>query len=76
MSRNKNLKGRRSVIILIPLLLILLGSGLAFGALTQEPSNKILEKAFKLQMPFIVNEGQIADDSILFYVKTFGGRFM
>ena len=33
----------------------------------------ILEKAYKMQIPFIANEGQVKDDSIKFYVKTFGG---
>jgi len=32
-----------------------------------------IEKAFKLQLPFIVNEGQIPDESVRFHAKTFGG---
>ena len=35
----------------------------------------IIQKAFKLQMPFIVNEGQISDEHVRFYAKTFGGKF-
>jgi hypothetical protein len=41
----------------------------------QEPdSNKksMVQKALKLQMPFIANEGQAADD-VSFYAQTFGG---
>jgi len=34
----------------------------------------ILEKAFKLQMPFIANDGQIPDEHVRFYAQTFGGR--
>jgi hypothetical protein len=64
---------KSSVIIFIPLLLILFGSSLTFGALDQEPNKKILEKAFKIQMPFIENQGQIADEQVRFYAKTFGG---
>jgi hypothetical protein len=74
--------GRRNlVIIFISLLLTLLLSSLAFGAIntsTPEPGkvkdNKvILERAFKIQMPFIANQGQIADEHVRFYAKTFGG---
>ena len=64
---------KTSVIIFIPLLLILFGSSLAFGALSQEPNKQILEKAFKIQMPFIENQGQISDEQVRFYAKTFGG---
>jgi hypothetical protein len=64
---------KSSVIIFIPLLLILFGSSLAFGALSQEPNKQILEKAFKIQIPFIENQGQIADEQVRFYAKTFGG---
>ena len=73
MSRMKNLIGRKSVIILIPLLLILLGSSLVFGALNQGPKGKIPEKVFRIQIPFIANEGQIADKHVRFYATTFAG---
>ena len=33
----------------------------------------ILQKAVKLQIPFIENQGQIPDESVRFYAKTFGG---
>ena len=49
------LKG--SVVIFITLLLILFGSSLAFGALSQEQKKQVLEKAFKIQMPFVENHG-------------------
>jgi hypothetical protein len=62
-----------SVVIFITLLLILFGGSLAFGALDKEPNKQVLEKAFKIQMPFIANEGQISDEHVRFYAKTFGG---
>lgn len=70
--RGRNLS-QRSFIFFITVLLVLLGSTLAFGALTQEPNRQILEKAFNIQMPFIANQGQIADEHVRFYAKTFGG---
>jgi hypothetical protein len=64
---------KTSVVIFIPLLLILFGGSLASGALNQESNKQILEKAFKIQIPFIENQGQIADEQVRFYAKTFGG---
>ena len=34
---------------------------------------KILNKTYRMQMPFIENRGQVEDDTISFYAKTFGG---
>jgi len=59
--------------ILIPLLLTLFGSSLAFGALGNEPKGKMPEKVFRIQMPFIANEGQIGDEHVRFYATTFAG---
>jgi hypothetical protein len=73
MSKMRDFKGRKSVIILIPLLFVLLGSSLAFGALGEEPKGKIPEKVFRIQMPFIANEGQIGDEHVRFYATTFAG---
>ena len=33
----------------------------------------ILQKAVKLQIPFIENHGQIPDESVRFYARTFSG---
>ena len=33
----------------------------------------IIQKALKLNMPFIANQGQIKDERVRFYAKTFGG---
>jgi len=34
---------------------------------------KILNKVYTLQIPFIENKGQIKDESVRYYAKTFGG---
>jgi hypothetical protein len=80
MSKMKNnSQGRRrnpirtTLVILIPTLLLIFGSSLAFGAVNPESNKQILEKAFKIQIPFIENQGQIADEQVRFYAKTFGG---
>ena len=39
----------------------------------EEIKQKIMEKVFKIQIPFIVNQGQIYDQNVRFYAKTFGG---
>ena len=64
---------KRSVIFFIPVLLVLIGGTLAFGVPGQESNKQVLEKAFKIQMPFIENQGQISDEHVRFYAKTFGG---
>ena len=70
---------KRSVIFFLPILLVLIGGTLAFGDITpstglDKQANKILlEKAFKIQMPFIENQGQIPDEHVRFYSKIFGG---
>ncbi len=64
---------KTSVIVFIPVLLVLFGSSLAFGAVDQEANKQVLEKAFKIQMPFIENQGQIPDEHVRFYSKIFGG---
>jgi len=70
---------KTSVVIFIPLLLILFGGTLAFGDVTPSSGldnqiNKVLlKKVFKIQMPFIANQGQIPDEHVRFYAKTFGG---
>ena len=39
----------------------------------QEEMRILIEKAVKIQIPFIANEGQINDDRVKFYAETFGG---
>ena len=46
----------------------------AIGAALKEKDKKeILNKAYTLQIPFIENKGQIKDESVRYYAKTFGG---
>ncbi len=79
--KGKRYSRRISGIVFVALLSLLLITNFAFGATkpsSTEPNkvkdNKvILEKAFKIQMPFIANQGQIADENVRFYAKTFGG---
>lgn len=40
---------------------------------TEAAKNEVMEKVYKIQVPFIANEGQIENDAVLFYAKTFGG---
>ena len=38
----------------------------------EEQKKEIVQQVYKLQMPFIANEGQIQNERVLFYAKTFG----
>src|SRR5512139_3003260 len=66
-------RSRNLVIIYIPLLLTLFLSSLAFGALNQGTKAGIPEKVFRIQMPFVANEGQMGDEHVRFYATTFAG---
>lgn len=66
----------------IILLMIFFAMGsMAFGAVQADNpvSSKetdraaILKEALKVEMPFIVNQGQVADTQVLYYAKTMGG---
>ncbi len=48
-------------------------AGIGIQAGKNERSSEIIEKAARVQMPFIANEGQIENDSVMFYARTFGG---
>ena len=77
--RGKRHSHRISGIVFVALLSLLFITNFAFaatepGATEPGKNNKvILEKAFKIQMPFIANQGQIPDEHVRFYAKTFGG---
>ncbi|RLA85306.1 MAG: hypothetical protein DRG31_03340, partial [Deltaproteobacteria bacterium] len=46
----------------------------AIGAALKEKDKKeILNKAYILKIPFIENKGQIKDENVRYYAKTFGG---
>ena len=67
------------VIFTTLVLTIFFAGTLAFGDVTpssglDKQANKImLEKVFKIQIPFVENQGQISDAQVRFYAKTFGG---
>jgi len=41
----------------------------------EEIKQGMMEKVFKIQIPFILNKGQIHDENVRFYARTFGGNF-
>ncbi|MBI4685329.1 MAG: SBBP repeat-containing protein [Nitrospirae bacterium] len=64
-------------LIIASILLIIIPHSV-FAVMIQDsgkPMDKqtIMEKAFKMQVPFIVNKGQIQNEDVIFYAKTFGG---
>src|SRR3990172_5484537 len=60
--------------IAVVCLMLCVTSGLLFaGEQTGKPSKEaFVQKAQKIQMPFIANEGQ-ADERVKYYANTFGG---
>jgi len=63
-----------STLVLIPLSILLFFGYSARGAVVKEKDKReILNKAYTLQIPFIENKGQIKDESVSYYAKTFGG---
>jgi len=40
---------------------------------TKADKNAAMQKAVKLRMPFIANQGQVTDECVRFYARTFGG---
>ena len=48
---------------------------MAFGAVPAKNIDNaaVLKGALKVQMPFIVNQGQVPDTQVLYYAKTIGG---
>ena len=38
------------------------------------PKKALIQKAVKLQLPFLVNKGQIKDSSVQYYARTFAGN--
>jgi hypothetical protein len=78
-NREKRYSLRTPGIVFTVVLSLLFITNIAFAAKDPGPTkpgkdNKaILEKAFKIQMPFIANQGQIPDEHVRFYAMTFGG---
>ena len=51
----------------------------SFASTCKEPvevqKTRMLHKAYRMQIPFIENQGQMGNDKVSFYAKTFGGTF-
>ena len=45
----------------------------AAHGVTADQNKNLHERILKIQMPFVENQGQIADEHVRFYIKTFGG---
>ncbi len=60
--------------IILLMMFFIMGS-MAFGAVPAKNigNTALLKEALKVQMPFIVNQGQVADTQVLYYAKTMGG---
>ncbi|MBI5605785.1 MAG: SBBP repeat-containing protein [Deltaproteobacteria bacterium] len=43
--------------------------------ISEEKKKIILTRAYKIQIPFILNQGQVADENVRFYARTFRGNF-
>jgi len=63
-----------STLVLIPLFILLFFGYSAMGSVVKEKDKReILNKVYTLKIPFIENKGQIKDESVRYYAKTFGG---
>jgi len=59
---------------MVLLFVMVLASVHAVASISKDEDKKVtMEKAFKIRIPFIANEGQIKDNSVRFYANTFGG---
>jgi len=69
-------KGEKEMFKNISMIVVMLSGSYAClyagtGAVT--PTNEeLMQKAHRMQMPFIANEGQ-TDEQVAYYAKTFGG---
>ncbi|RLC16871.1 MAG: hypothetical protein DRI24_07300 [Deltaproteobacteria bacterium] len=60
---------------IILLMMFFVMGPMAFGAVPAKNigNTALLKEALKVQMPFIVNQGQVADTQVLYYATTMGG---
>ena len=70
MKRTKQIWDATAVLLTVGLLAVVLSSG-ALASTVDE--SEIVENAVKVQVPFIENEGQVEDEAVRFYARTFGG---
>ena len=54
---------------------IIISPALVFAATPPDAVNKtqVMNKAYRMQIPFIENKGQVENKDVSFYAKTFGG---
>ena len=62
-------------IIFIVALTTILSPMLVSATTPPDAVNKaqVMNKAYRMQVPFIENKGQVGSDEVSFYAKTFGG---
>jgi uncharacterized repeat protein (TIGR01451 family) len=61
------------LLITIIAFVIMINAETGYATPAGESKKEIIEKASRIQIPFIANEGQIQDESVRFYARTFGG---
>jgi hypothetical protein len=69
------MKKKTYLLLSMVLLFVIVIAAVHTVAATAKDEDKkvIMEKAFKIRVPFIANEGQINDNSVMFYANTLGG---
>ena len=70
MKRIEQIWNATAVLLTAGLLAMTLSSGALASAVDE---SEIVENAVKVQIPFIENEGQVGDEAVRFYARTFGG---
>jgi len=59
----------------IVIAIMIFAPALVFATTPPDPINKtqVMNKAYRIQIPFIENKGQVGSDEVSFYAKTYGG---
>lgn len=70
MKITKQIWNAAAVLLTAGLLAVVLSSGALASAVEE---TEILEKSVKVQVPFIENQGQVENEVVRFYARTFGG---
>ena len=65
-------KRYKKTIITSFILLFIFNYSAIGAALKEKDKKEILNKAYTLKIPFIENKGQIKDENVKYYAKTFG----
>lgn len=70
---NKNKKWFGNILVLIVLVVIIWCLVVVEAVAKEQNGGDILNKMLSLQVPFIENQGQIKDENVKYYARTFGG---